>query len=64
MPDKNSKKQERAYMYTTLSSYRSVSIDDLSEFTERVRTQVVPKIKKQIRKKETGAQRARMKRVF
>jgi hypothetical protein len=58
------KKHEEAYAYTRRSSYRGAKPAELSEHTERVRDEVVPEIKEQMKKKEAGAQKVRSHRIF
>lgn len=54
-------KSKSTYRYTSLPSYTRVSEEALSEHSTRVQKEVIPKIKKQVEAKETGAQRLRTK---
>lgn len=51
------------YMYTERSSYKNVDSKALTEHIKRVQKDVVPKLKEQGEKKETGALRLRLKEV-
>jgi hypothetical protein len=51
------------YIYTERASYKGVDSQALTEHIKRVQKDVVPKLKEQGEKKETGALRLRLKGV-
>lgn len=54
-------KTTSAYIYTERNSYKSVDSKALTEHVKRVQKDVVPKLKEQGEKKESGALRLRLK---
>lgn len=54
-------KTASGYIYTERNSYKSVDSKALTEHVERVQKDVVPKLREQSEKKETGALRLRLK---
>lgn len=54
-------KTTSGYIYTERKSYKSVDHKALTEHVKRVQRDVVPKLKAQGEKKETGALRLRLK---
>jgi len=56
-------KTASGYIYTERNSYKSVDSKALTEHVKRVQKDVVPKLKEQGEKKETGALRLRLKGV-
>ena len=54
-------KTKLTYRYTSLPSYTRISEEKLTEHAQRVQKEVIPKIKKQVEAKESGAQRLRTK---
>ncbi len=56
-------KTTSVYIYTERKSYKSVDSKALTEHVERVQKNVVPKLKAQGERKETGALRLRLKGI-
>ena len=57
----SNEKAKSGYSYTALKSYKPANAKDLSAHVQRVQKDVIPKIKEQGERKETGAHRLRMK---
>lgn len=58
-----SKTTMSGYIYTERNSYKSVDSKALTEHVKRVQKDVVPKLKEQSEKKESGALRLRLKGI-
>ncbi|SDQ82106.1 hypothetical protein [Pseudoxanthomonas sp. CF125] len=57
-------RSKSGYIFTERKSYKAVDVGALSAHIEKVQKDVVPRIKEQGEKKETGAHRLRLKGII